>query len=156
MREFPRCGPNGISVASVIVFFKCAQNHRYSSLSTLRKTFFPRLRGPGGGRENFSRASTTSSCLGDGPPWCVREFPRCGPNGIRVAFVSVNFSQKFLKTKKNHSPPLCRRCRRHAAAAATTTPPPILGRKCGPKPAPPPLRGGGGDTPLRVSSPKIF
>ena len=118
-----------------------------------RSIFSPDFGGPGGGRENFLPASTTSGCLGDGPSWCVREFPRCGPNGIRVAFVSVNFSQKFLKTKKNHSPPLCRR---HAAAAATTTPPPILGRKCGPKSAPPPLRGGGGDTPPRVSSPKIF
>ena len=29
--------------------------------------------------------------LGDGPPRCVRELPRCGPNGIRVATVTVNF-----------------------------------------------------------------
>ena len=51
----------------------------------------PRLRGSVTRRENFSQASLTAGCLGDGPPLCVREFTRCGPNGIRVATVTVNF-----------------------------------------------------------------
>ena len=41
--------------------------------------------------KKFSQASLMAGCLGDGPPRCVREFPRCGPNGIRVATVTVNF-----------------------------------------------------------------
>ena len=32
-----------------------------------------------------------AGCLGDGPARCVREFPRCGPNGIGVETVTVNF-----------------------------------------------------------------
>ena len=40
--------------------------------------------------ESLERGLMTG-CLGDGPPRCVFEFPRCGPNGIRVATVTVNF-----------------------------------------------------------------
>ena len=51
----------------------------------------PRLWGSVARRENFSQASIMAGCLGEGPPRCVREFPRCAPNGIRMATVTVNF-----------------------------------------------------------------
>ena len=51
----------------------------------------PQLRGSVARRENFSQASLMAGCLGDGPARCVREFPRCGPNGIGVETVTVNF-----------------------------------------------------------------
>ena len=77
-------------------------------MDATRKPFKPHR----GNSRTHTHTVPTSACS---------NFPRCGPNGIRVAFVTVNFSQKFLKTKKKSfaasMPPPPHRHRHHHAAA---------------------------------------